>query len=80
MTGGTEKDMIVRSQSGMGKTATYSIAALQRLDLDEPQCQVLVLVPIWTLECNVTQVRSLCNFVDIHFFCGPMPRSSNLSF
>ena len=58
MTGGTEKDMIVRSQSGTGKTATYCIAALHNLDLHEPQCQVVVLVPTWELSCGVSSVRS----------------------
>ena len=51
-----ERDTIAQAQSGTGKTATFSIAALQRLDLNEPQCQVLVLAPTRELAQQIHKV------------------------
>ena len=45
--------MIVQAQSGTGKTATFAISILQRLDLDIKDCQVLVLTPARELACGV---------------------------
>ena len=45
--------MIVQAQSGTGKTATFAISILQRLDLDIKDCQVLVLTPTRELACGV---------------------------
>lgn len=39
------KDVIGQAQSGTGKTATFSIAVLQQLDLNVKECQALVLAP-----------------------------------
>ena len=39
----TGKDVIVQAQSGTGKTATFSIAILQQLDMSLKECQALVL-------------------------------------
>ncbi|KAF9932244.1 translation initiation factor eIF4A [Linnemannia zychae] len=38
-------DMIAQAQSGTGKTATFSISILQRIDTSIPQCQAIVLAP-----------------------------------
>jgi len=38
-------DTIAQAQSGTGKTATFSIAVLQRVDLQDRQCQILILSP-----------------------------------
>ncbi|CDJ69422.1 Eukaryotic translation initiation factor 4A, isoform 1A, related, partial [Eimeria necatrix] len=38
-------DTIGQAQSGTGKTATFVIAALQKIDYDKPACQVLILAP-----------------------------------
>jgi len=38
-------DTIAQAQSGTGKTATFSIAALQRVDVMNSQCQILILAP-----------------------------------
>lgn len=38
-------DMIIQAQSGTGKTATFTIAALQQVDVDVRRPQVLVLSP-----------------------------------
>lgn len=40
-----KRDTIAQAQSGTGKTATFSIGALQRLDFDSPNCQALILAP-----------------------------------
>lgn len=37
--------MIAQAQSGTGKTATFSIAILQQLNVEERDCQALVLAP-----------------------------------
>lgn len=38
-------DVIAQAQSGTGKTATFSIAILQKLDVALKECQALVLAP-----------------------------------
>ena len=49
-------DVIAQAQSGTGKTATFSIAALQQIDFSISQCQALVLAPTREL---AQQVRVL---------------------
>ena len=39
------KDTIAQAQSGTGKTAAFSIGALQQLDLSVHECQALILAP-----------------------------------
>ncbi|KAI3383576.1 hypothetical protein SNEBB_007815 [Seison nebaliae] len=39
------RDVIAQSQSGTGKTATYCISILQRLQIEHRDCQALVLSP-----------------------------------
>lgn len=39
------RDIIGQAQSGTGKTATFVIGSLQRLDTSVPNCQVLILSP-----------------------------------
>src|SRR5689334_19780452 len=39
------RDIIAQSQSGTGKTAVFSIGALQSLDLSTTETQVLILSP-----------------------------------
>jgi len=61
-----KRDTIAQAQSGTGKTATFSIAALQRLDLNEPQCQVLVLAPTRELAQQIHKVmKSLGTYLDV---------------
>ena len=55
-----ERDTIAQAQSGTGKTATFSIAALQRLDPNESQCQVLVLAPTRELAQQIHKVQCFC--------------------
>jgi len=38
-------DTVAQVPSGTGKTATFCISALQRVNIEDPQCQVLILAP-----------------------------------
>ncbi|KAF9931090.1 translation initiation factor eIF4A [Linnemannia zychae] len=49
-------DVIAQAQSGTGKTATFSISALQKLDLTNPQCQALILAPTRELAQQIQKV------------------------
>jgi len=61
-----KRDTIAQAQSGTGKTATFSIAALQRLDPNESQCQVLVLAPTRELAQQIHKVmKSLGTYLDV---------------
>lgn len=51
-------DTIAQAQSGTGKTATFCIAALQLLNIDEPNCQVLILAPTRELAQQIHKVMS----------------------
>merc|ERR1711994_461612 len=54
------------AQSGTGKTATFSIASLQRLEANEPQCQVLVLAPTRELAQQIHKVmKSLGTYLEV---------------
>jgi len=59
-------DTIAQAQSGTGKTATFTIAALQSIDTSVNQCQALILAPTREL-ANQTQkvVRALGDFLQI---------------
>jgi len=52
------EDLIAQSQSGTGKTATFSIAILERIDPAIRQCQALVLAPTRELAIQINQVMS----------------------
>merc|ERR1712160_204419 len=39
------RDTIGQAQSGTGKTATFTIGALQRIDYGNRECQALILAP-----------------------------------
>jgi superfamily II DNA/RNA helicase len=41
----TGKDCILQSQSGTGKTATYLLGVMNRLDPDEKACQGIIITP-----------------------------------
>ncbi|VDM56373.1 unnamed protein product [Angiostrongylus costaricensis] len=41
----TGRDVIAQAQSGTGKTATFSISILQRIDENDPSVQALVMAP-----------------------------------
>lgn len=50
------RDIIAQSQSGTGKTATLSIGALQAVDKNLRECQVLVLSPTRELATQIQTV------------------------
>lgn len=49
-------DIIAQAQSGTGKTATFTIGILQRLDFSVPQCQALILAPTRELAQQIQKV------------------------
>jgi translation initiation factor 4A len=52
----SDRDVIAQAQSGTGKTATFSIGILQKLDLNILQCQALVLAPTRELAQQIQKV------------------------
>eukprot|EP00941_MAST-03F_sp_MAST-3F-sp1_P000181 g181.t1 len=49
-------DTIAQAQSGTGKTATFSISILQKVDLEQNCCQALVLAPTRELAQQIQKV------------------------
>jgi len=49
-------DIIAQAQSGTGKTATFTIGILQRLDFSFPDCQALILAPTRELAQQIQKV------------------------
>eukprot|EP00035_Acanthoeca_spectabilis_P019734 m.429490 g.429490 ORF g.429490 m.429490 type:complete len:427 (+) comp17011_c0_seq1:152-1432(+) len=49
-------DVIAQAQSGTGKTATFSISVLQKIDIDTRQCQALLLAPTRELAQQIQKV------------------------
>lgn len=52
-------DVIAQAQSGTGKTATFSISVLQKIDVGRKDCQALVLAPTRELANQVFSNREL---------------------
>jgi len=50
------RDTIGQAQSGTGKTATFVIGALQRIDYENHQCQALILAPTRELAQQIHKV------------------------
>jgi translation initiation factor 4A len=60
------KDTIGQAQSGTGKTATFAISMLQRLDLKVKECQGLILAPTRELAQQIEKVaRCLGDFMGV---------------
>lgn len=60
------RDVIAQAQSGTGKTATYTIAALQGLDSRSHECQVLILAPTRELARQIQKVvLALGDYLDV---------------
>merc|ERR1712205_163573 len=55
-------DTIAQAQSGTGKTATFTIGVLQRVDLGMKQCQALILAP--TRELANQSHKVVCSIGD----------------
>jgi len=52
------KDAIAQAQSGTGKTATFTIGALQNININQPTTQVLILSPTRELSTQTAKVVS----------------------
>jgi translation initiation factor 4A len=50
------RDIIAQAQSGTGKTATFAIGALERIDNELPEVQALVLAPVRELAQQISMV------------------------
>jgi translation initiation factor 4A len=50
------RDTIAQAQSGTGKTGTFGISILQRIDIDQHECQALVLAPTRELAQQIQKV------------------------
>lgn len=51
-----DRDVIAQAQSGTGKTATFSISVLQKIDHSQNKCQALILAPTRELAQQITKV------------------------
>ena len=61
----TKRDLIAQSQSGTGKTATFSIGLLELLDVETNTCQALVLEPTRELAIQTENViKELSKYVE----------------
>lgn len=49
-------DVIAQAQSGTGKTATFAISILQQIDLENKDCQALILAPTRELAQQIQKV------------------------
>jgi len=64
------RDIIAQSQSGTGKTATFSIGSLQLLDETQKETQVLVIAPTRELALQIYNVISdLGKYMDLTYAC-----------
>ncbi|KAF8950796.1 translation initiation factor eIF4A, partial [Entomortierella lignicola] len=71
------RDVIAQAQSGTGKTATFSISVLQKLDLSNPQCQALLLAPTRELAQQTQKVvLALGDFMKVQ--CHPCIGGTNV--
>lgn len=68
------RDVIAQAQSGTGKTATFTIGALQRLNMNESTTQVLILSPTRELSTQtasvVSNIGNFMNGLKIHTLFG----------
>ncbi|KAI1707513.1 DEAD/DEAH box helicase domain-containing protein [Ditylenchus destructor] len=64
----TGRDVIAQAQSGTGKTATFSVSVLQRVDEKLPEVQALVLAPTRELAQQILIVmRAIGDFMGANF-------------
>uniref|UniRef100_A0A914GUV8 Eukaryotic initiation factor 4A n=1 Tax=Globodera rostochiensis TaxID=31243 RepID=A0A914GUV8_GLORO len=64
----TGRDVIAQAQSGTGKTATFSISVLQRVNEEAPDVQALVMAPTRELAQQILLVmRALGDYMGVKF-------------
>ena len=62
------RDIIAQAQSGMGKTATFCLGVLGRLDTSKNETQALILAHTRELALQINMVfRAIGNYLDIHY-------------
>merc|ERR1719318_472231 len=60
-------DVIAQAQSGTGKTATFSVAILQQLNIEVQKCQALILAPTRELASQIQKVvRALGDYLHVN--------------
>lgn len=60
------RDVIGQAQSGTGKTATFVVGALQRIDFSRRECQALILAPTRELALQTQKVaQALGNYLKV---------------
>ena len=60
------RDIIAQAQSGTGKTGTFSISVLQRIDPKKLECQALILSPTRELAQQIVKViTALSSFMEL---------------
>ena len=63
-----EKDMIAQSQSGTGKTGTFTISTLQIVDENINECQAIILAPTRELAQQIHKViSSIGKYLNLEF-------------
>ena len=61
-----KRDVIAQAQSGTGKTATFAVGILQRIQIEKRACQALVLAPTRELAQQIVRVvTSLGDFLNV---------------
>lgn len=59
-------DTIAQAQSGTGKTGTFAISILQRLDVEDQSCQALILAPARELAQQIQKVSASARHIMRH--------------
>ena len=60
------QDSIIQAQSGTGKTATFTIASLQKIDEKLKSCQVIILNPTREIaDQSLIVIKSIGSYLDI---------------
>ncbi|KAG0307095.1 translation initiation factor eIF4A [Dissophora globulifera] len=71
------RDVVAQAQSGTGETAAFSIVALQKLDVTNPQCQALVITQSRELVQQIQKVvLALGDFMKVQ--CHPCIGGTNV--
>ena len=74
-------DMIAQSQSGTGKTGTFTISALQIVDENIPKCQAIIIAPTRDLALQIFSVASSLSLhmdkLKLALCTGGMPMSES---
>lgn len=60
--------MIAQAQSGTGKTATFSVSVLQRVDEKKKETQALIMAPTRELAQQVRKTRIFLSLHEPHIY------------